>query len=121
MDNIKQIIELDQKINNSQKKIKGGKWIEFWLSVLLMVGLGVVSYFMIQALCYVGATYAPRELLSFLIFAILIILFFYSMSIQYKTVFAFKDKVLLSFLPIPKWQIYIGKVFFILNQNLLFL
>jgi len=120
LDNIKQVIELDKKLNNSQKKIKGGKWIEFWLSILLMVALGVVSYFMIQALCYVGATYAPRELLSFLIFAILVILFFYSMTIQYKTVLAFKDKVLLSFLPIPKWQIYIGKVFFTYTKTIIF-
>ena len=85
-----------------------------------MVALTVVSYFLIKTLCYIGATYAPRELLSFLIFAILIILFFYSMTVQYKSVLAFKDKVLLSFLPIPKWQIYIGKVFVTIKKTIVF-
>ena len=120
MDNIKQVIELDTKLNNSQKKIKGSKWVEFWLNILLMVALGVVSYFMIQALGYVGANYAKRELLSCLIFVILIILIFYSVTIQYKTVLGFKDKILLSFLPIPKWQIYIGKIFFTFTKTILF-
>lgn len=118
MENIKSLLKLEFKINRKNgEKIKN-TISSILFAILTICLMGVISYFVITSLFLVGGS-NKKGLFSFIILALQVIIFFYTISNQLKIMFLYKDKVTLSYIPVSKWQIYMAKYIYCLIQTYL--
>ena len=110
MENVKNLFKLEFLLYKKARldKYKKNKWSI--LSILFVFAFSVL----ISTFLSISLTFIPKQGmglggLSFLLFLGQLILFFYSIGILLKEVYFSKDKVMLSNLPVSKWQIYLSK------------
>lgn len=110
MQNVFKLIKLEFKLDRkTDKKSKNAAnfWLSFFFSFLVAVFLsvGIVGCLTL----FSGEKNALGEL-SFIVLAIMVVLFSYSLSILLKSMFLFKQKEILAYLPIDKKEIYLAKL-----------
>lgn len=116
MKNILNIFKLEWKLSKNPNKSKPKKVLSILSYIFTFVLALIVSVLFVIVLQKVGGVENRIGTLSLFITVIQIALFFYSLNLQHKTIFSNNDKILLAYMPIKKWQIYIGKMLYCLVQ-----
>lgn len=121
MDSIKTLFNLEFTLNrnandNRRKKNKTLYFLSYIGTFLFML---LFSFIFMGAFYFMGGGDVKGEL-SLFITVMQVIVFFNALSGIIKKAFQSKDKVLLSFLPVAKWEIYTAKILMVfLNTFLL--
>ena len=110
MENIKSLFKFENLLNSrKQGKMQKSRALAILSAFGLFCLSFAISFIVIFALSFVGDDSNALGMLSFIICIVQVILFFFSLTTQMKSIFSNKDKILLAYLPISKWQIYLAK------------
>lgn len=110
MNNIKTLIGLEFKLNRKPGSKKKNIILNILFGILSFLAIALVSYIAVYALILMGIGGDIIGVCSFLVLVIMIILFVYSITNQLKTLFLYKHKTILAYIPVSKWQIYLSKL-----------
>lgn len=112
MKKILNLINLEFKMNRkSEKSIINILSIVF--TCLLIFGVSsFLSYYCLQAFDVFGDMFMLKNELSLIVLLLEMILFFYALSMQIKTIYLFKNKEIILYLPIDKKDIYLAKMIY---------
>ena len=111
------------KLENSLSQSKNQSTVKKMLIVLTLIlsfaAFSCLIYYVMNTLTIIGAYYSPIQLLSFFIFIVEVALLLACLTSQYKTIYGFKDKEILAYLPIEKKNIFLGKLLYTIKSLIL--
>lgn len=113
MQNVSHLLKLefmmDRNVGDKPRKRIASQLLTYFLVAVFST---LLSLFFVFAFKIIGDDSMILGQLSFVLIVVMIVLFFFSLSLLLKRVFLFKKKETLSFVPVKKTQIYFAKLIY---------